>query len=113
MCYKSSCALHVLDMYRHRATRTGVLQALAHLLEAAAEQQQERMAKEGEGVVELVQRWMFNLVKKGLTATNLAVRQVLPLCTSSTCFSKHGSVDACLKTYSCDLFDPCGRYMFL
>lgn len=54
------------------------LQALAHLLEAAAEQQKERLAKEGEGVVELVQRWMFNLVKKGLTAANLAVRQVLP-----------------------------------
>ena len=34
------------------------------------------MAEEQEGVMQLVQRWMFNLVKKGLTAPNLAVRQV-------------------------------------
>lgn len=52
------------------------LQALAHLLEAAAEQQKARTAEEEEGVMQLVQRWMFNLVKKGLTAPNLAVRQV-------------------------------------
>ena len=52
------------------------LQALAHLLEAAAEEQKARTAEEEEGVMQLVQRWMFNLVKKGLTAPNLAVRQV-------------------------------------
>lgn len=57
-------------------TCTLALQALAHLLEAAAEQQKGKMAEEEEGVMQLVQRWMFNLVKKGLTAPNLAVRQV-------------------------------------
>ena len=56
------------------------LQALAHLLEAAAEEQKARTAEEEEGVMQLVQRWMFNLVKKGLTAPNLAVRQVPLLC---------------------------------
>lgn len=57
-----------------------MVQALARLLEAAAEQQKQEQAgqqgEEQEGVLQLVQRWMFNLVKKGLTAPNLAVRQV-------------------------------------
>ena len=63
--HTSTCTTHSL-----------ALQALAHLLEAANEQQRGPMAEEEEGVMQLVQHWMFNLVKKGLTAPNLAVRQV-------------------------------------
>lgn len=63
-------------MHASKSTTQSVgLQALSHLLEAAAEQTGD-VAEEEEGVMQLVQRWMFNLVKKGLTAPNLAVRQV-------------------------------------
>ena len=49
------------------------------MLAAAVEQQKVDTAvaeSEGEGLLHLLHRWMFNLVKKGLIAPNLAVRQV-------------------------------------
>ena len=60
------------------------MQALGHCLEAGS--QAAATGQEEEGIVGLVQRWMFPLVKKGLPAPNLAVRQVntlLPACTYS------------------------------
>lgn len=50
------------------------MQALSNCLEAAT---QSAAASDNEdGITGLVQRWMFPLVKKGLLASNLAVRQV-------------------------------------
>ena len=50
------------------------MQALGNCLEAAS-QAAANGGKE-DGIAGLVQRWMFPLVKKGLLASNLAVRQV-------------------------------------
>ena len=52
-----------------------LLQALSRCLTAAQQQQQQGGEEEG-GVAALVQQSMFSLVKKGLTAVSLAVRQV-------------------------------------
>ena len=78
-------------------------QALTRLLEAAGEQQKQVDAEvegeEGEGgALHLVQRWMFNLVKKGVTAANLAVRQVCPGMQPSLC---HNSTLAHKRQLSC------------
>ena len=55
------------------------MQALSRCLAAASQQQQQQQqqgeAEEG-GALGLVQQLMFNLAKKGMTAANLAVRQV-------------------------------------
>ena len=53
-----------------------LLQALSRCLAAAQQQQQQQGREEEGGVAALVQQSMFSLVKKGLTAVSLAVRQV-------------------------------------
>ncbi len=53
------------------------MQALSRCLAAASQQQQQQQGKaEAGGALGLVQQLMFNLAKKGMTAANLAVRQV-------------------------------------
>ncbi len=54
------------------------MQALSRCLAAASQQQQQQQQGEAEegGALGLVQQLMFNLAKKGMTAANLAVRQV-------------------------------------
>ena len=59
-----------------------VQQALSRCLVAATQQQQQGGADE-EGALGLVQRLMFNLTKKGMTAASLAVRQVSLHCAVS------------------------------
>lgn len=56
-----------------------VQQALSRCLEAASRQQQQGGPEE-KGALGLVQRLMFNLTKKGMTAASLAVRQVSLRC---------------------------------
>ncbi len=52
------------------------MQALSRCLAAASQQQQQQGEAEEGGAFGLVQQLMFNLAKKGVTAANLAVRQV-------------------------------------
>ncbi len=52
------------------------MQALSRCLAAASQQQQQQGEAEEGGALGLVQQLMFNLAKKGMTAANLAVRQV-------------------------------------
>ena len=52
------------------------MQALSRCLAAATHQQQQEGEAEEGGALGLVQQLMFNLTKKGMTAANLAVRQV-------------------------------------
>ena len=52
------------------------MQALSRCLAAATHQQQQQGEAEEGGALGLVQQLMFNLAKKGMTAANLAVRQV-------------------------------------
>jgi hypothetical protein len=54
------------------------MQALSRCLAAATQQQQQQQQGEAEegGALGLVQQLLFNLAKKGVTAANLAVRQV-------------------------------------
>ena len=54
-------------------------QALSRCLVAASRQHEQGGADE-EGALGLVQRLMFNLTKKGMTAASLAVRQVSLRC---------------------------------
>lgn len=83
MCELCRCACAALHCAVCNADKIGIMQALGHCLEAGS--QAAAAGQEEEGIIGLVQRWMFPLVKKGLPAPNLAVRQVnlLPACTCS------------------------------